>query len=116
MAQQGEDDVMAEIVTLSRADYVHLQEVISSLLAKQQELEAKINNATLASVPTPGLTPTQYHTHECPSEPKAAPPDFFTGKSSELCLFLTQCQQVFCLQPSKFTTDEMKVIYMTIYL
>ena len=56
MAQQGEDDVMAEIVTLSRADYVHLQEVISSLLAKQQHLKAKINTATLA--PTPISVPT----------------------------------------------------------
>src|ERR1700690_997966 len=59
---------------------------------------------------------TQYHAPSHPSEPKAAPPDFFTGKASELHLFLTQCQQLFRLQPSKFTTDETKVIYMTTYL
>ena len=116
MAQHGEDHIMAEQVTLSRADYVHLQAVISSLLEKQQHLEAKINTATLAPISTPMSVPTQYHTPSRPSEPKAAPPDFFTGKASELHLFLTQCQQVFHLQPSKFATEETKVIYMTTYL
>ena len=115
MAQLGEDDIMTEQVILSRADYVQLQEVISSLLTKQQQLEMKINT-TLAPTPTSTSGPTQQPVPGCPAEPKAAPPDFFTGKASELRLFLTQCQQVFRLQPSKFTTEETKVTYMTTYL
>ena len=73
MAQHGEDDIMTEQVTLSRAAYVQLQEVISSLLAKQQQLEAKINTATLTPISTPVSVPTQHHALSHPSEPKAAP-------------------------------------------
>ena len=62
---------------------------------KQQQLEAQINATT--QVPAPILVPSPHHVTEQPSEPKAASPDFFTDKASELCLFLTQCQQVFHL-------------------
>lgn len=52
-----------------------------------------------------------------PSEPKANPPDTFNGKDpAALERFIMQCETVFKLQPSKFSGDTHKVMYVISFL
>src|SRR5271156_1557362 len=95
------------MVEITQEAYAQLQAVIQSLLVKTQDLECQLAAAT---------PPARLPIHQRPSEPDAAPPEFFTGNASELRKFLTQCQQVFRLQPSKFPNGYVKVIYATTYL
>ena len=95
------------MVELTPEAYSQLQTVIQSLLAKTQDLERQLASAT----PSPPLaTPPR------PAEPDAAPPEFFTGNATQLRYFLTQCQQVFRLQPSKFPNGVVKVMYAMTHL
>jgi len=95
------------MVEITQEAYAQLQAVIQSLLVKTQDLERQLAAAT---------PPARLPIHQRPSEPDAAPPEFFTGNASELRKFLTQCQQVFRLQPSKFPTGIVKVMYAATYL
>ena len=95
------------MVEITPEAYSQLQTVIQSLLVKTQDLERQL----AATTPSPPLvTPPR------PAEPDANPPQFFTGNASELRSFLTQCQQVFRLQPSKFPNGVVKVMYAATYL
>ena len=87
--------------------YSQLETVIQSLLSKTQDLEHQLTAVT----PSPPLA-----TFSRPAEPDAAPPEFFTGNTTQLRYFLTQCQQVFYLQPSKFPNGIVKVMYATTHL
>jgi hypothetical protein len=50
-------------------------------------------------------------------EPKACDPEPFNGKEpSKLRQFITQCDLVFRLNPSRFPDEDVKVAYMTTYL
>ena len=71
---------------------------------------AAMGHQQASTPPTPAPT-----TLATPSikEPKIKDPDTFDGKRDALNGFLTECELVFALQPSRFADDLTKVNYMT---
>jgi hypothetical protein len=61
-----------------------------------QSLEAKIN--ALTAIPT--------------REPKVANPEKFTGRMSDAKNFVATCRDIFALQPSRFTNETQKIIFV----
>ena len=49
-------------------------------------------------------------------EPKVNDPDTYSGQSGNLNQFITQCDLVFRVQPSRFATETVKVHYIISYL
>ena len=73
--------------------------------------------ATLATSQTAAQTATaQAATAPRPREPDVKDPDVFEGNREKLQGFLTECDMVFRLQPSRFGLDSTRVDYMISFL
>jgi hypothetical protein len=63
-----------------------------------------------------GLQPSANQAPPVPREPKVKDPETFHGQRNTLNTFLTECDLVFELQPSRFRDDRTKVSYMISFL
>jgi hypothetical protein len=63
-----------------------------------------------------GLQPSANQAPPVPREPKVKDPETFHGQRNTLDTFLTECDLVFELQPSRFHDDRTKVSYMISFL
>lgn len=92
-----------------------LSETVNSLqtathLAQPEERHARFTTRE----ETPYSTATSHTTKS--SEPKVAHPEFFHGQRNKLDTFITQVTMVITLQPSRFPTENSKVLYAGSFL
>ena len=74
----------------------------------QQQMFAMMNLLTQSIAAQNRRTPTPHST----KEPKVKDPETFHGQRDTLNAFLTECELIFELQPSRFAEDRTKVSYM----
>jgi Domain of unknown function (DUF4939) len=86
---------LAAEVRLLREENVRLYRQLESSLAPRISLSVE------------PMTVAQPH----PREPRVVDPEMFTGRVTELEMFLIQCDIVFRLNVSRFPNDEAKVLY-----
>ena len=87
----------------AQSDQTRVEEVIETLYQRIFELEQRVSSAALAPPAEPVYTR--------PREPKASEPEHFRGDRAKLNSFLTQVNIVFSLEPSRFTTEDSKIMY-----
>ena len=76
------------------------------------ELVTAIQNMTAAPPAAPPAAAAAPAPDVTPREPRAPPPERYSGESGPCRGFLTQCNLIFTLQPSAFTTDGSRVAYV----
>jgi hypothetical protein len=102
----------ARLATLE-ASLATLLEENNRVIAANAALEERVTTLAQARA-SPPLTSTT--SHEKTLEPKVASPEFFSGSRSGLTPFLTQVSLVMGLQPSRFSTERIKVLWTGSYL
>src|SRR5690348_12715153 len=84
--------------------------------AFQQQILAMMNLLTQNLVNIQGATRQSATPPPTIREPKVKDPETFHGVRNSLNAFLTECDLVFELQPSRFQDDRIKVSYMISFL
>lgn len=119
---QQENTTLAESLNAVLTTQTNLQNENQSLSETVQELQT----ATQLGQPeerharfvgreeTPYSTATSHSTKT--HEPKVAHPEFFHGQRNKLDTFITQVTMVITLQPSRFPTENSKVLYAGSFL